>query len=163
MIASSLGEDLLASCLEAYDAAGSPPVPAGLLHHDGPAPTIDCGDLLIVQLVSLTSAFQGPPEACAIVPRFTYSVTVTRCIPNLNDWGSVAGDAELTAAAVALADDAMTLWAGVTADCKAGTLWVSVPSLECADTQFRDMRPGAQGGIGWWTWTVVVAATANLA
>lgn len=163
LLGRTLAENLRDACLAAYDdLADAPSKPTGVIHHDGPAPTIDCGDLLVVQLASLTSAFQGPVEACAIVPQFTFVVTVTRCIPNLDDWGRVAEHDDLTDAALSLADDASVLQAGVTARCAAGTLWAGVSDIGCRDTQFRDMRPGASGGIGWWTWTVLVTPAGYL-
>lgn len=151
-------ENLGAACINAYaTVAGAPlEVPDLVIPPTGPAPVTDCGNLLIVNMTSLTSAFQGPPENCAIVPQANLAVTVTRCIANLDAWGKPAGREALTADALSLADDVSTLWYGVTNACRAGTLWAGFQELGCQDTKFRDFRPGASGGIGWFTWSLSV-------
>lgn len=152
------------ACIAAYStvAEAPSPTPSPVIHHDGIVPTIDAGDLLIVQVTSITSAFQGPPELCAIVPQVNLTATVTRCVPNLTSFGRVADHERLSDGALGLADDASTLWEGVTAACRAGTLWAGFVDLSCADTTFRDARPGAGGGIGWFSWAVSVKVTAPL-
>lgn len=163
LVIRTLLENLRDACLNAYTIPGAPlPVPSPVIAPNGPSPTIDCADLLIVQCVDVTSAFQGPPEACALVMKCSLQVTVTRCVPNLDSFGRPKDRAELTAAGESLADDASTLWAGVTGQCVAGTLWSGFYELGCQDTSFRDMRPASQGGIGWWTWSIVVTVAAPL-
>lgn len=156
--------DLANACVAAYSLiADAPlPVPTVVIPPSGVAPVLDCGNLLVVNCTQVTSAFQGPPEACAIVMQANLAVTVTRCIVNLTDFGKPAGRTELTDDGLGLADDVSTLFYGVTAACRAGTLWSGFAELSCADTSFRAFRPGASGGIGWFTWDIVVNVTAPL-
>lgn len=160
----TLEENLGDACVAAYGTVtGAPlPVPALVIPPSGSSVVVDCGDLLIVRAASVSSAFQGPPEKCALVMVANLEVTVTRCIPNLTDWGHPATQAELTAAGLSLADDVSTLWYGVAQACQAGTLWAGFADLGCADTQFRAWTPGASGGIGWWSWQVSVNVTGPL-
>lgn len=165
LVLRTLEENLADACLTSYASITDAPlpVPAVVIPPSGPVPVIDCGDLLIVQCVSVTSAFQGPPEACAIVMQANLTVTVTRCIPNLTDWGVPASQAALTASGRSLARDVATLFYGLTGQCRAGLLWSGFRELGCADTAFREFRPGASGGVGWFTWNIAVKVTSDLA
>ena len=160
----TLLQNLGDACVNSYSLiADAPiPVPSLVIPPSGPAVPVDCGDLLIVACTSVTSAFQGPPEACAIVMQANLSVTVTRCVPNLTDFGHVANRTLLTDAALSLADDVSTLFYGVTGQCRAGTLWTGFAELGCESTRFRDFRPGAGGDIAWFTWNVSIDLTSPL-
>jgi hypothetical protein len=160
----ALLRDLGAGALGAYtDVADGPlPVPELVIHHDGPAPTIDCGDLLIVTPTALTSAFQGSVENCAYVLQVGMSVTITRCVPNLQPSGETAENEDLTAAALGLAGDISTLWYGLIGRCRADTLFTSFAGIMCGDVSWHDGRPGVGGGIGWWTLPVTVTVGAPL-
>lgn len=138
------------------------PIPTPCVPPSGQAPVIDCPDLLLVNCTGITSAFQGPPELCAIVLQAQLQVTVTRCIPNLTNQGKAAPKVDQTVAALSLADDATTLFLGLVTACQNGTLWGSFVNLGCGDTQFRAGRPGAGGGIGWWSLPVTVNMTGTL-
>lgn len=148
----ALLSNLRDAALNAYDTVSGAPLPKPLpvVPPTGPAVPIDCGGLLVVQCASITSAFQGPAEMCAIVMKANLAVTVTRCIPNLDNYGRLAEAQTLTAAGLALGDDLSTLWSGLTSACAANTLWSSFPLMKCGDTVFRDAVPGAGGGIAWW-------------
>lgn len=159
----TLEQNLGAAAVAAYSAEGAPlPVPTLVIPPAGAAPVIDCGDLLLVTTTSVTSAFIGPPERCAIVMQANLAVTVTRCIPNLKPSGNVADNDELTIASLSLADDISTLFYGVTTACRNGTLWAGFLDLDCSSTHFRDARPGASGGIGWFTWAIGVDVASSL-
>lgn len=161
---STLLSNLGDACVAAYGSIASAPlpVPALVIQPAGTLAITDCGDLLIVRAASIATAFQGSPQQCALVMVANLEVTVTRCIPNLTDWGAAASQAELTAAALALADDVSTLWYGLAGACRAGTLWAGFADLGCADTSFGPARPGGSGGVGFWTFPVSVNVTANL-
>lgn len=152
------------ACIGAYSTVPGAPleVPDLVIPPTGPAPVIDCGNLLIVACTSVTSAFQGPAENCALVLQANLSVTVTRCVSNLDNWGRPADRTAMTKDALGLADDVSTLWYGVAGACKAGTLWTGFTELGCEDTIFRDMRPGAGGGIAWYTWAITVDLSAAI-
>jgi hypothetical protein len=160
----NLLEDLADGALAAWsDITDAPlPVPQLVIHHDGPAPTIDAGDLLIVMATSLTSSFQGSMEDCAVALHVGLAVTITRNVPNLALAGGFADLSEYSTAALGLAADASTLWHGLIGRCQAGTLWSRFAALSCGDTKWRDMRPGVGGGVGWWTLPVTVDALAPL-
>lgn len=156
--------DLRDAAIAAYgNVADAPlPVPTPRVPPSGQSVVTDCGDLLLVNCTGITSAFQGPPEQCAIVMQVNASVTVTRCIPNLTNQGRPAPNATQTAAALSLADDLTTVYLGLVTACQAGTLWGSFDGLGCGDTKFRNGVPGASGGIGWWTVPVQVNLTRPL-
>jgi hypothetical protein len=156
-----LMRNLRDAAVSAYtDIADAPqPTPVGVIHPDGTVPTIDCGDLLIVGLTSVTSAFQGPPEACALVLQVNLALTVTRCVPNLDSWGNPAEDTTLEDSALELAGDVSTVWHGITGRCAQNRLWEGYSTLTCADTTFRDMRAGIGGNIAWFTWPISVRVT----
>lgn len=161
---STLLDNLGDACVAAYGSITDAPlpVPALVVQPAGTAAVTDCGDLLIVRASSIATAFTGPPAQCALVMVANLEVTVTRCIPNLTDWGSSATQADLTASALALADDMSTLWYGLAAACRAGTLWAGFADLGCEDTSFGPARPGASGDIGFWTFPVSVTVGSGL-
>lgn len=163
MLRSAL-EDLGDACVNSYlSIADSPkPVPSLVIPPMGVLPVLDCGNLLVVGVTSVTSAFQGLPERCALVMQANLSVTVTRCVENLTDFGRPATQAALTTDGLLLANDASTLFYGVTGQCRDGLLWKSFTDLGCESTRFRDMRPGASGGIGWLTWSLSVDLATSL-
>jgi len=138
------------------------PIPTPNVPPTGQSPVIDCGDLLLVNCTGITSAFQGPPENCAIVMQVNASVTVTRCIPNLTNQGKPAPKIDQTVSALSLADDLTTVWIGLVHACQSGTLWNSFDGIGCGDTKFRNAIPGASGGVGWWTIPVQVNITRPL-
>lgn len=158
----ALTKDLADAAIESYlSIDGAPlPVPSPLIPPMGQIPTIDCGDLLIVGVTSTTQAFQGLAERCALVLQANLNVTVTRCIANLTDFGNVASRSQLTSDGLSLADDESTLWYGITEQCRLGMLWKSFDDLGCESTRFREIRPGASGGIGWLTWQISVDVAA---
>lgn len=157
-------EDLADGCINSYlSIDDSPkPVPSPVIPPTGILPVVDCGNLLIVACPSVTSAFQGPVERCALVMQANLTVTVSRCVANLTDWGHPASQSELTADGLLLAQDVSTLWYGLTGQCRQGLLWKSFADLDCSSTRFRDMRPGASGGIAWVTWQISVDLATSL-
>jgi hypothetical protein len=138
------------------------PVPTPVLHHDGPAPTIDLPDLLVIMATNLTSAFQGTGEECAVALQVGLSVTVTRKVANLAEAGGLRQLDDYSQSTLTLAGDASTLWFGLTQAWQAGTLWQGFSGLSCGDTKWRDMRPGVGGGLGWWTFPLTVNVVASL-
>lgn len=164
LVLRSLLEDLADGCVNSYlSITDSPkPVPSPLIPPSGILVPIDCGNLLIVACTSVTSAFQGPPERCALVMQANLSVTVTRCVENLTDFGRPATQAALTEDGLLLAQDVSTLWYGLTGQCQQNLLWKSFADLDCGSTRFRDMRPGASGGIAWFTWQISVDLATSL-
>lgn len=154
----ALLEDLADGCVNSYlSIDGSPrPVPSVVIPPSGPAQTLDCGDLLIVSFVNVTSAFQGTSERCAVVMQANLQITVTRCVENLTDWGRPASQTALSSDGLLLSEDVATLWYGLSEQCRLGLLWKSFVDLGCDGTRFREMRPGASGGIAWFTWAVSV-------
>lgn len=164
LVLRSLLEDLADGCINSYRSiADSPkPVPSPVIPPMGTLATLDCGNLLVVGATSVTSAFQGPGERCAIAMQANLSVTVTRCVENLTDFGRPATQAALTEDGLLLAQDVSTLWYGLTGQCQQGLLWKSFADLDCGSTRFRDMRPGASGGIAWFTWQISVDLATSL-
>lgn len=160
----TLLEDLGDACVNSYlSITESPkPVPSLIIPPSGPLPVLDCGGLLVVAVQSVTSAFQGPSEKCALVMQANLTVTVTRCISNLTDFGRPATQTALTTDGLLLAEDVSTLWYGLSEQCRLGTLWKSFTDLGCDSTRFREMRPGASGGIGWFQWAISVDFTSPL-
>lgn len=160
----TLMEDLGDACVNSYLSIGDAPlpVPSLVIPPSGPAPVISCGNLLIVSVASITSSFQGPPENCALVMQANLQVTVSRCVANITDWGQSASQTDLTTDGLLLAQDVSTLWYGLAEQCRLGLLWKSFGDLSCQSTRFRDMRPGASGGIAWFTWQVSVDLTSPL-
>lgn len=161
---STLLTNLGAACVAAYGSIASAPlpVPSLVVQPAGTLAVTDCGDLLIVRAASIATAFTGSPQQCALVMVANLEATVTRCIPNLTDWGSAAAQADLTAAALALADDVSTLWYGLAGACRAGTLWAGFTDIGCEETTFGPARPGASGDIGFWTLPVSVTVGSGL-
>lgn len=158
-VATNLGDAAVGS----YSLAGAPtPIPTLVIPPSGFLPVVDCGDLLIVSPLLGQAVMQGPPAQCAIVMRANLSVTVTRCVANLTDIGTPASQTELTADALSLADDVSTIFYGLTGACRNGTLWKGFDGLGCADTTFGDWRPGASGGIGWFTLNIGLNISAAL-
>ncbi len=154
--------DAAASAYDSPDPSIPVPVPTAVIRHEGPATTVDKPNLLVASLVSLGLAFAGPPEQCATVLRPTLNLTVTRNLPNHDQQGNTAPEDDLLFAGLSLAADISLLWYTLTTACRAGNLWSSFLELDCADTHFGDARPGASGGIGWWTFPITVAVTAPL-
>lgn len=158
-VATNLGDAAIAS----YSLADSPrPIPSLVIPPTGFLPVVDCPDLLIVSALAGQATMQGSPAQCAIVMRANLSVTVTRCVANLTDIGTPASRTALTADALSLADDVSTIFYGLTGACRNGTLWSGFDDLGCADTTFGDWRPGASGGIGWFTLSLGLNVSAAL-
>lgn len=154
----NLGDAAVASYSSVADSPR--PIPALVIQQTNGQPVTDCRDTLIANAVSVVPMVVGDP--CALVMQANLAVTVVRCIPNLTDAGNAADAADQDVAALSLTDDLSTLWYGLTAACRAGTLWPGFVELSCADTTFTGTRPGASGGLGWWTLAIRVNVTAPL-
>lgn len=111
----------------------------------------DC-PLIATRVVSLRTetvdAGLGQPS-CAVIPVIQLELTVMRCYPAV-DGATIPDAAELTAASLTLADDAVAISGGLLERWEAGTLFPTVGD-HCDRVSIGNLDPVGPGGAiaGW--------------
>lgn len=135
--------------LDAVVAALPSPVVRAYVSHGPPAWDLCSEDQATVHLGPV-SLRQPPNGRCGAAPQVGMVVQVVRCHPTLDDQGQPPSEADLTAAASALADDLEAVIAAVVD--QAGDLFG-----DCSAVIYQPATTlGPTGAVAGWSWPLVV-------
>lgn len=145
----TLIRDLLTDLLAAaVDVVTDPPERRYVAH--GETFAHDC-ELLASSLVSVRAEQPEPAlgaAGCTLIPVVTMRLTILRCYPKLEP--EIPAAAEIQAAAVVLADDAVALSGGILDKWSAGTLFPTA-GIHCDRVSISDLLPiSPSGGLAGW-------------
>lgn len=157
----ALCEDLLASTVQCYDAAGAPPVPERQTVVHGIFPPADMEQVTVACTQLGPQSIDPRTVECVVVPVATFEVRVWRhWTPRIHgetpDSVHLPSAEQITDAALILARDAATLWGLVRLGLQ-GELFPNVPAITCSMVTPGPLTPlDPSGGLAGWRYSLTV-------
>lgn len=153
----TLVRDLLTDLRAAVVAVLTDPPARQLIGHGAFAHDCEMVGVRLATITFETADLGAGSPGCAVVPVIPLQLVVLRCWPTV-DSGGIPDAAEITAASLTLADDAVAVTGALLDLWRAGTLFPTV-GVHCSRVEFGPLEPiDPEGGIAGLTQTVSIRA-----